>query len=117
MKNPKLILPGLAATLFFAFQSALALPVVYIDDSAGLLGKVDVQTGATTIIGATGVALTDIAFDASGNLFGVSFTDFYKINPLTAATTLVGSLGVNDANSLVFGSDGTLYSAGVASSA
>ncbi len=57
--------------------------------------------------------MTDLAFDPSGNLYGISFTNLYQINSTTAQTTLVGSLrltGVN-ANALVFGTDGTLYAA------
>jgi hypothetical protein len=88
---------------------------MYVDDSAGNLGTVDVTTGAVVIIGNMGAPMTDIAFDPSGNLFGLSFGAFYSINPTTAAATLIGNHSVPGGNALVFGSDGTLYSAGASS--
>jgi hypothetical protein len=58
-----------------------------------------------------GVVMTDIAFDPSGNLYGLSFTGLYSINATTAVTTLIGSHGIFNGNALVFGTDGTLYGA------
>jgi hypothetical protein len=91
--------------------SAVAAPVLYIDDSNGQLGTVDVATGDATVIGNMGVVMTDIAFDPTGNLYGISFNNLYSINRTTAASTLIGSLGLNGANALVFATDGTLYAA------
>jgi hypothetical protein len=88
----------------------LAAPILYVDDNAGNLGTVDVATGAVTMIGNTGLFLVDIAFDPSGNLFGITFNSLYQINKTSGAATLVGSFGPT-LNSLVFGSDGTLYAA------
>jgi hypothetical protein len=100
------------AVLGIGGSAAQAGPILYVSDSAGRLGTVDVATGATLVIGNMGLAMTDIAFDASGHLFGTDFDNLYSINPATAAITLIGSMGVTDANALVFGSDGTLYEAG-----
>jgi hypothetical protein len=86
-------------------------PILWIDDSQGEIGTVDVHTGAVTLVGNSGIVLTDIAFDPSGNLWGISFTDLYKLNKATGAATLVGSTGISHGNSLVFGTDGTLYAA------
>src|SRR5436305_498756 len=94
---------------------AQATPVIYIDDSDGILGKVDVPTGNVTVIGNMGVVLTDIAFAPNGDLYGLSFTNLYKINATNANVTLIGLTGVSDANSLVFGADGKLYAAGIVS--
>ena len=69
---------------------ASAAPILYIDDENGVLGTVDVATGVATVIGSTGVALTDIAFAPTGELYGISFTDLYKINPNTGAAKLIG---------------------------
>lgn len=102
---------SLLALLFIAGQ-AVAEPVLYIDDANGNLGTVDVQTGAVTVIGATGVVLTDIAFAPNGKLYGITFTDVYRIDPKTAAATRIGAHGIPQANALVFGSDGTLYATG-----
>lgn len=90
--------------------AAGAAPVLWVGDSSGNLGTVDVATGAATVIGNMGATMTDIAFDPSGNLYGVTFTDLYAINKTTAATTLIGSLGTA-VNSLVFDGSGTLYAA------
>jgi PEP-CTERM motif len=89
---------------------AQADPVLWVDDSAGRLGKVDVATGAVTVVGSMGRVMTDIAFDPSGNLYGITFSALYSINPATAASTLIGNLGTS-LNSLVFAADGTLYGA------
>lgn len=102
----------LAASLALSIGSvsAHAAPVLWIDDSLGQLGTVDVATGTVSLIGNMGVTMTDIAFDPLGNLYGISFTSLYSINRYTAAATIIGSTGISS-NSLVFGSDGTLYTA------
>lgn len=91
-------------------QGAMAAPVLWVSDGDGTLGTVDVATGAATVVGQMSQVMTDIAFDSSGNLWGITFGQLFKINSTTAATTLVGNLGTS-LNSLVFGADGTLYSA------
>jgi hypothetical protein len=107
-----------AALLFCSGDAARGALLLHIDDSANNLGTVDVSTGVggVTVIGNMGAdVMTDIAFDASGNLFGISFTNLYRINTTTAAATLVGALGLASPgnNSLVFGSNGVLYAASV----
>lgn len=101
---------------FFAFVilawDVKAEPIIYVDDSIGQLGKVDVDTGNVTIIGGMGATMTDIAFDSSGNLWALSFSNFYKVNPLTGSATLIGNHNIPFGNALVFGLDGTLYAAG-----
>jgi len=93
-------------------STALAGPLLYIDDDAGRLGTIDVESGAVNVIGNTGQTLTDIAFDKSGNLFGISFSQLFSIDKTTAAATLIGSFGNGIIlNSLVFGADNTLYAA------
>jgi hypothetical protein len=91
---------------------AHAVPVMHVDDAAGNLGTVDVATGNATVIGNMGVVMTDIAFSPTGQLFGLSFTGFYSINPTTAAATFIGNHSVPGGNALVFAADGTLYAAG-----
>lgn len=114
MKDPisKLVKVALASSVVASTfcVSAQAAPILYIDDTAGNIGTVDVATGAAHVIGNTGHTLTDIAFDPSGNLYGISFSQLFRIDKSTAAATLVGNLGTS-LNSLVFGSDGTLYGA------
>jgi hypothetical protein len=94
--------------------AASADPVLFIHDASNNLGKVDVATGATTVIGSFGIGetMTDIAFSPTGQLFGTSFTALYSINAGTGAATLIGAHGTNSGmNALVFRSDGTLLGA------
>ena len=103
---------GIALPLTLGASIAHAVPVMHVDDSAGNLGTVDVATGNATVIGNMGVTMTDIAFSPSGQLFGLTFTGFYSINPTTAAATFIGNHSVPGGNALVFAADGTLYAAG-----
>jgi len=91
---------------------ANAGPIMHVHDSEGNLGTVDAATGNVTIIGNMGVQMTDIAFDSSGNLFGLTFDGFYSINTTTATSTFIGNHSIKGGNAFVFGSDGTLYAAG-----
>lgn len=81
-------------------------------DGSGQLGTVNVVTGVVDLIGSTGISMTDIAFDPSGHLFGISFSGLYSINPATAAASFIGNHSIAGGNALVFASDGTLYGAG-----
>ena len=92
-----------------------AAPILWIDDSAGRIGKVDVATGNATLVGNSGAALTDIAFDPNGNLFGISFSSLYSINTSTGAASLIGSGFPASMNALTFSSTGTLYGAATGS--
>jgi len=92
--------------------TASAAPVLWVGDSSGRLGTVDVGTGSVSVIGRMGRTMTDIAFDASGNLWGITFGSLYTIDKTSAVSTLVGNFGRGSLNALVFGSDGTLYGAG-----
>lgn len=105
---------GAACALLCAAFTSNAAPILTVSTGGAQLATVDVATGATTVLGSTGVALTDIAFSPTGDLFGISFSALYRVNSTTGATTLVGGLGAvsGTANALVFGSDGTLYMAG-----
>lgn len=100
-----------AAMALAAAGAAQADPVIWVDDNAGRLGRVDVASGAVTVVGSMGLVMADIAFDPMGNLFGTSGSSLYSINTATAAATLVGSLGAT-VTSLVFSTTGTLYGSG-----
>lgn len=100
--------------LLLGFSGAsFATPLLWVGDGDGTLGTVDVATGTVNVIGQMSTTMTDIAFDSSGNLYGISFYDLYAIDKTNAATTLIGShsLGTGVKNSLVFAADGTLYAA------
>ncbi|QCF24818.1 PEP-CTERM sorting domain-containing protein [Hydrocarboniclastica marina] len=87
-------------------------PIMHLHDSQGNLGTVDVESGNVNIIGSMGVTMTDIAFDTSGNLWGISFTGLYSINSSNASASYIGNHNIAGGNALVFGTDGTLYAAG-----
>lgn len=106
---------GAAFAAGVSASGSLAAPVMHVHDSGGNLGTVDVATGNANVIGNMGVVMTDIAFSPTGALYGVTFSSLYSINPTTAAATFIGNHGVPGGNALVFGSDGTLYAAGFAS--
>ncbi len=113
MKN---IFPICALLTLSFVGTAAATPIMYVHDSSGTLGKVDVESGNVEVVGSMGTVLTDIAFNSSGELYGVSFTGLYSIDPETATTTFIGKHSISGANALVFSEDGTLYSAGSSTS-
>jgi hypothetical protein len=86
------------------------------------LVKIDPITGATMVIGATGLSDIfegDIAFNPlNGRLYGiqdlplsvVGAIDLFEINPATGAATVIGSLSdVGDFSALAFNSAGVLF--------
>ncbi len=101
------------ALLAMQTSTAVAAPVLTASDSFGSLYTVDVATGNAALIGNSGIAFTDIAFDPSGHLFGITTSSLYTINPSTAAASLVGPVTTagTDLNALTFGADGTLWAA------
>lgn len=80
---------------------------VYVVDSSGRLGAVDVTAGTSTVIGYTGATLTDIAVTSSGALWGVDRYGTYSLNKATGAGTYVGSLGVGAGNMVALVGRGT----------
>ena len=70
-----------------------------------------------TYLGKT-YALTDIAMDGSGQMWGVDSYSLFKVNETTAILTRVGSLGAGPAygsNALGVDSSGNMYLASTAS--
>jgi hypothetical protein len=82
---------------------------VYVTDSSGELAAINTTTLAVHRIGDTGVVLTDIGFAPSHALYGISYTELYKIDPKTGHATAVGSLGVGGMNALTFDAAGRAY--------
>jgi hypothetical protein len=100
----------LALAAAAAAPCALALPTLWVSDGDGTLGRVDLDSGAVSIVGQMGQAMTDIAFDAAGGLWGVAGDSLYRINRQTGSTQFVAGLDTT-VNSLAFDADGTLYAA------
>lgn len=112
MQNQKALAAVAASMLVFA-TNVVAGDLLWLSDTSNMLGTVDVETGSVSLVGNTGVFLSDIAFSPSGDLYGISFSNLYSVNKVTAAITLIGAHGMTSSpNALVFDSDGTLYAAG-----
>lgn len=109
----KLFYVASAGLLLASPALGASLSPLHIHDENGQLGTVDVATGDVVDIGDLGVQLTDIAFAPDGDLFGISVSTLFRVDPETAATTEVGTHGIAGANALVFDSDGRLFAAGV----
>jgi DNA-binding beta-propeller fold protein YncE len=113
------IVAGCALAL--AATAASAAPVLWITDLDNNLGKVDVATGATTIVGKIGPVdpttlkglVTDIAFDKSGQLWGITFDQLYRIDSTNGAIQQSFSRPTDSLGALAFDPvTGVLYAAG-----
>jgi len=105
-----LIRISMLTTALVMNSAVSAAPMLWVGDSSGNLGTVDVATGAVNVIGSMGQRMTDIAFDPSGNLYSINSIQLFSIDKTNATPTLVGNLGAS-VNSLVFDSSGVLYAA------
>ncbi len=107
---------ALAVMLIMAASSSVvtAAPILWVSDSRGTLGSVDLADGSTVAVGFTGV-MSDLAFDSNGDLWGLGYANnptlLYKVDPVTGETTFVGSTSIDRMNGLTFGPDGTLWGA------
>ncbi len=84
---------------------------LYGADASSALFVVDATSGAARRIGDTGVrGMSDIAFTPSGKLYGVTFTQLYRLDPRTGRATPIGTgLGMGSVNALASDSHGRLY--------
>jgi hypothetical protein len=96
--------------LAFATQAS-AIPI-FSGDSGGRLYSIESTTGTSTLIGAMGTTMTDLALSTSGQLYGITFSNLYSINSSTGASTLIGAHGVGGGNALAFNSSDVLYVSG-----
>jgi hypothetical protein len=98
--------------------------------TAGRLVTIDPQTALVTVVGlynagpvnssGTPSTMADLAFDATGNLYGVGSIggpQLYSINTATAQATVIGSTGLTSTSGggLAIGPDGTFYGTPTAS--
>jgi hypothetical protein len=95
------------AAAIFSPVCAKADTILWVDDSSGNIGQVDINTQSVVAgsVHSTGLSLTDIAFGSTGTLYGTTWTGLYSINQSTGAATSLGSY-----------SDGELFNALVGSS-
>jgi len=110
MKKAKILI----ATLALALSASANAAFITISTSDGGIYDVDTGTGiATELIAAGGPAMTDLARDASGNLWGVTFGNLYSIDTSNSSATFTnkGSLGINTMNALTFDANDNLFGA------
>jgi hypothetical protein len=95
--NNKLLRAAFLGTAFCSFSWAALIG----NDFNGILYDVNQTTGAATNPRPTGISnLAGIAFNSSGILYGISMPDggltesLYTIDPVTAASTLIGTSSV-----------------------
>lgn len=81
----------------------------FLSTSTGQVGTVDPLTGTFTQL-TSGPTFTDIALSSSGELFGNTFGELYRINP-GAGSSFIGNLGAT-LNALGFSGSNVLYGAG-----
>jgi hypothetical protein len=96
---------------------------VLYGSTGGLSGHnlltINPANGLVNVVGSFNVGsatMTDLSFDSSGNLYGISSSggaNLYSINIFTAQATLIGSSGVGftEGGGLVISSGGTFYGA------
>jgi hypothetical protein len=100
-------------------RPVVAGPLFAIDNDTGNLYQVSTSNASLALVGNTGlVGFGGIEFAPNGTLYGVTSSfqptpSLYTINPLTAAATLKGPLGIGFVfeGALAFAPDGTAYGA------
>ncbi|HET7084698.1 MAG TPA: PEP-CTERM sorting domain-containing protein [Rhizomicrobium sp.] len=104
----KWTLSAALAAGFFSPAPLLAGPILWISDTNGNIGQVDIASGSVVAgsVHNTGLSLTDIGFNSTGTLYGTTFTNLYSLDTGTGAATSLGSysgIGGGGMNSLVGG--------------
>lgn len=84
--------------------------LLYVADLTSRLFTLDPATASPHLVGAVGIVnVTDIAFHGP-TLYGISFSQFLRLNPDTAAGVVIGAIGGGfSTNGLAVASDGTIY--------
>jgi hypothetical protein len=120
------ITPGGAFTFIGTTRVAPTAPVVVLGDLGVMsdgtvygtgwsdtnLYRINTGDAGLTLVGNMGVLLAGATFRSDGVLFGGDGTYLYSIDPLTAATTQIGAMGVGTDGDFIFDDTGTLYMTG-----
>jgi hypothetical protein len=81
---------------------------LHVVDPASNIYTIDAATASTRLVGPVGLrSVTDIAFHGP-TLYGVTFSQFLRLDPDTGAGTVIGAVGFTT-NGLAVASDGTIY--------
>lgn len=97
-----------------ATKEPLPLPLTesYVSTSDRELGKLNKQSGLFTLLSSNNPTFLDLAQSATGDLFGVTFSSLYKIDPNSGAANLATNLDKAGLNGLGFAPSGVLYASG-----
>jgi outer membrane protein assembly factor BamB len=93
---------------FFYERGHLMRTNLFVADLTSRLYTVDPATGSIGLVGPCGMAnVTDIAFHGP-TLYGVSFSQFLRLNPDTGTAAVIGTIGFST-NGLAVSEEGTIY--------
>ncbi len=103
---------GLIISLCLASMPALAGDKIYVH-SSNQIALVDMETKQSTALASPTLdgSMTDMATDASGNLYLLTFNALYRYDLSTQKATKIGNHGITGANALAFDSNGRLLAA------
>ena len=111
--KPSLLRSACAATIALAATAttALAGDKLYVQDS-GKIMLVDVDAKSLTLVSRPTVdgSITDIATDAAGTLYVLTFNSLYRL-AADGSAVLLGKHGISTANALTFDGSGKLFAA------
>lgn len=111
--KPSLLRSACAATIALAATAttAWAGDKLYVQDS-GKIMLVDVDAKSLTLVSRPTVdgSITDIATDAAGTLYVLTFNSLYRL-AADGSAVLLGKHGISTANALTFGGSGKLFAA------
>ncbi len=90
----------------------MAGDTIYVQDASKIM-RIDVEAKTLSLVARPTVdgTITDIATDASGILYVLTFTSLYRLDPASGTNTLIGKHGINGANALTFDGSGNLFAA------
>ncbi len=111
--NAKCFVTVFFGVVLFACAFVADAATIHISDDSRNLYAVDTSTWVAVKIGQTSAVMTDIAFDSSGNLYGIggSSSGLYSIDTQDANSTRIGTATIASANALTFSPNGDLYTA------
>jgi len=111
--KPSLLRSACAATIALAATAttACAGDKLYVQDS-GKIMLVDVDAKSLTLVSRPTVdgSITDIATDAAGTLYVLTFNSLYRL-AADGSAVLLGKHGISTANALTFDGSGKLFAA------
>jgi hypothetical protein len=82
---------------------------LYVADLVSRLYTLDPATASPHLVGAVGIpTVTDIAFHGQ-TLYGITFSQFLRLNPDTGAGVVIGAIGAFTTNGLAVAGDGIVY--------